>query len=308
MRTMFKNHRTRITLAFVCVLLCISLDARPSYAPVQLHERNGNEISRIKVTNPKDFSFAVFGDNKGNSSFFEPLIQDIDQDKGIAFAIDVGDLVNDGKTEQFHHFLNQVQRSTKIPFLTAIGNHDLSNNGSSNYRDVFGSTYYSFQVGQCSFFVLDATTEATFDKTERQWLENELSKAKGSRCRFVFMHVPLFDPRGSGFKKCFEERCRKDFSDLFKRYNVTHVFASHIHGYFSGVWEGIPYTITGGAGASLQGTDPGHFFHHYVKVHVDNGKVDLQVRRINRKNAVGTFYDRMCLLLYTLMKQLRFAR
>ena len=62
---------------------------------------------------------------------------------------------------------------------------------------------------------------------------------------------------------------------------MTHFFASHIHGYFSGAWEGVPYTITGGAGARLHGKDPEHFFHHYIKVHVSGSRLEMEVKRIN---------------------------
>jgi hypothetical protein len=64
---------------------------------------------------------------------------------------------------------------------------------------------------------------------------------------------------------------------------VTHVFAGHIHSYFSGNWDGIPCTITAGAGAPLYGTDPEHFFYHYLEVTLKEGKVSLQVQRIAEK-------------------------
>jgi hypothetical protein len=107
------------------------------------------------------------------------------------------------------------------------------------------------------------------------------------------MHVPVFDPRGSGFNKCLPEKDRKDLLDLFRSHEVSHLFASHLHGYFSGVWEGVPYTITGGAGARLQGTDPEHFFHHYTKVHVNNGKINIMVRRIDAENLILQCFDKM---------------
>lgn len=160
-------------------------------------------------------------------------------------------------------------------------------------REIFGPTYYSFHVGQGYFIVLDAVTETGFDKAERQWLVKELQRSQASTARFVFMHVPPFDPRGGKFHKCLPEKEQKDLLGLFRRYKVTHLFASHIHGYFSGVWEGVPYMITGGAGASLQGSDPKHFFHHYVKVHLRNGEANVMVRRINAEDGIGYLFDLM---------------
>lgn len=285
---MVREYPIKITLAFLCILSFIGLSFWNSYAPLSIHGWNKIETSRIKLSNPDDFTFAVFGDNKGNSSFFDPLLQDIRGDKEIAFAIDIGDLVGEGKRSQYRHFLDQVRENLTIPFLTATGNHDY-NNGFDHYTNIFGPTYYAFQTGQCSFIVLDTTNDSGFDKTQRQWLEDELKKAQDAKARFIFMHIPPFDPRGGG--SYLPERDRNDLQELFTRYRVTHLFTSHIHGYFSGVWGGIPYTISGGAGARLQGSDPQHFFHHYVKVRVNNGKVDLTIRRITAENVMVSFYD-----------------
>jgi len=287
-----KNVIIKIALASLFVLMFVGLKFWDSNAPVSIHDWNIKEISEIKLTDPADFAFAVFGDNKGNVSFFEPLLRDIDRNKEIAFAIDVGDLVGDGKREQYRRFLNQVHENLKIPLLATIGNHDL-NRGSGNYQEIFGPTYYAFQTGQAYFLLLDAITESGFDKAELSWLENELQKGQGFKARFVFMHVPPFDPRGNGFNKCLPEKDGNDLLDLFRRYKVTHVFASHLHGYYSGVWDGVPYTITGGGGAGLQGSDPQHFFHHYVKVHVNNEKVDMTIRRIDSQGVMANLFELM---------------
>jgi 3',5'-cyclic AMP phosphodiesterase CpdA len=289
MRKIFEEHPLRIGLACLFILSFIALQFWNCYAPLRISGWNSENLSQIKVVQPEDFTFAVFGDNKGNYSFFEPLLHDIARDKQIAFAVDMGDLVSDGKRRQFRRFLNQVQEDLKIPFMTAVGNHDLNGGGSDNYREIFGSTYYAFQVGQSYFIVLDATTEAGFDQTELKWLEEELKKAQASKVRFVFMHVPPFDPRGNGFHKCLNDG--KELLDLFKHYHLTHLFASHIHGYFSGVWQGVPYTITGGAGGKLQGDDPNHFFHHYVTVHVHQGMAETVVKRINPEGGIMRLFD-----------------
>jgi hypothetical protein len=289
-----KEHPIKIILAALCILAFLGITVWNSSAPVPIHNWNQKEASRITVADPNDYSFAVMGDNKGNRSMFEPLLRDIGRDKEIAFAIDDGDLVDKGTVGHYRRFLSQVRENLTIPFLTAIGNHDLDNNGShKNYEAIFGPTYYSFQVGQGYFIVLDAITEAGFDKAERRWLEQELQRGQAAKARFVFMHVPVFDPRGEPFHKALPDKDQKDLLDLFRRYKVTHLFASHLHGYFSGVGGGVPYTLTGGAGARLQGKDPAHFFYHYVKVNVRNGKAYVMVRRIDAANPVVFIFDLM---------------
>ncbi len=294
-KKILQGHPLKIILASLCILSFVGITVWNASVPVPIHDRNQKELSRIAVADPNDFSFAVMGDNKGNRSVFEPLLRDIGHDKEIAFAIDCGDLVREGRVGLYRRFLSQVQENLAIPFLTAIGNHDL-NKGSphtQNYQEIFGPTYYSFQVGQGYFIVLDATTESGFDTAERQWLENELQKGQASKARFVFMHVPVFDPRGGTFHKSLPDKDQKDLLALFRHYRVTHLFVSHLHGYFSGIWAGVPYTLTGGAGARLQGKDPEHFFHHYVKVHVSQGKADVMLRRIDAANTAVYFFDLM---------------
>jgi 3',5'-cyclic AMP phosphodiesterase CpdA len=264
-----------------------------SSAPVSINNRNQREISRITVGDPNDYSFVVMGDNKGNRSVFEPLLRDIARNKDVAFALDDGDLVDGGTVSHYRRFLDQVQKNLSIPVLVAIGNHDLNYGSNNNYQKIFGPTYYSFQVGQGYFIVLDAITEAGFDKTERVWLEKELRKGQSAKVRFVFMHVPIVDPRGGAYHKSLPDKDQKDLLDLFRRYKVTHLFTSHLHGYFSGVQAGVPYTITGGAGGSLQGKDPEHFFYHYVTVHVRHGKADVTVRRINAEAGAAYLFDLM---------------
>ncbi len=275
-----KNHSVHLIIASLFILGFVAFEIWDHYVPVSVQNRNQREISRIKV-DPANFSFAVFGDHKGHDACFEPLLRHVDHDKQIAFAIELGDLVRQGRRWFYRRLLNQVEKNLSIPFLAVIGNHDLYR-GSANYREIFGPTYTSFQIGQADFIFLNMSARFQFDKTQRQWLDNELQRSQASKLRFVFMHVPLFDPRGRPeFVKCLSEKDGKDLLDLCKRYNVTHLFASHIHGYFSGAWEGVPYTITGGAGAGLHGKDPQHFFHHYIKVHVSGDDVRMEVKHID---------------------------
>lgn len=279
-----RAHPIKTALAFLFVLSFLGLTSWNYYAPLPIHDRNKKELARVKVPDPDNFTFAVCGDNKGNKSIFVPLLKDINHSLEMVFVIDVGDLVPKGERRFYRRFLKDVQKNLAIPLITVIGNHDL-NNDSCHYEEIFGSTHYSFEIGRNYFIVLDATTENNFNKEEHKWLENELKKAHASKTRFVFMHVPPLDPRGDGFHKCLKDG--NDLLDLFKRYNVTHLFASHIHGYFSGKWDGVPYTITGGAGGGLQGSDPNHFFHHYITVHVEDQNADIMVRPIQaEKNMV----------------------
>ncbi len=55
------------------------------------------------------------------------------------------------------------------------------------------------------------------------------------------------------------------FTGLMSRYEVEHVFLGHIHAYSTAVYDGVPYTITGGGGAGLHDRfGPQGNIHNYV--------------------------------------------
>ncbi|MBI4794704.1 MAG: metallophosphoesterase [Deltaproteobacteria bacterium] len=276
----FKRQLLRIGLFVFCVLLLVAIECWDHFAPLPAHDWMATNLKKIKVNQQNEISFAVFGDNKNSFTTFEELLKHIDQDHDIAFALDLGDLVYDGEKEKYRYFFNQLRRNLHLPILTAIGNHELKENGRGLYYDIFGPFYYSFQIGNNYFIVLDDANEIGLDFWQSRWLEEELIKSQHFSTRFIFMHVPLFDPRGGMYKHCLPEREAHKLAVLFQKYRVTHIFASHIHGYFNGQWQGVPYTITGGAGAELYGIDPSHFFYHYLKVKVKDGTAQIQVHRL----------------------------
>jgi len=117
--------------------------------------------------------------------------------------------------------------------------------------------------------------------------------------KFVFMHVPPFDPRASEAEVDTDdqpEHCLNstDSADQFMRiardYHVDIVFASHIHGYFDVVRNGTRYIISGGAGAKLHGRDEARYFHHYLLVTVLGEDVRVDVRRVSirRPDVLGS--------------------
>ncbi len=239
---------------------------------------NYHQIQRIpKEEHP--FSFAVLGDNKNSFSTFQDILHDLDANRDrLAFAIDLGDLVFDGERAKYRIFYNQI-KDVQLPFLVAIGNHDIREEGRAEYYELFGPFYYAFTVGNARFIVLDDANQVRLDPSQMEWLKEELEDARALSFIFVFLHIPLRDPRPELSHSLGDEDQVEELLSLFRAYHVTRVFASHIHGYFTGEWEGVPYTITGGAGAELMGTDPEHYFYHYMVVNVDGGEVTISVIR-----------------------------
>ena len=276
------NKWLAVFLIFV-FLFSLGVKIHSMFSFPKISDRNYRQME--KVNKSKDnFSFAVFADNKNSVGTFDDLIKKVNDDKSISFSIDVGDLVYDGEKEKLRFFLNQI-KNFKKPLLTAIGNHELRDNGRGNYYDVFGRFYYSFSVGPAYFIVLDDANERNLDLWQMDWLKKELEKSKLYKYRFVFMHVPLYDPRGGPYKLLGHSLKNLNFAkrlnNLFDEYNLTMLFTSHIHGYFKGIWQKTPYIITGGAGAELAGGgDPKHYFYHYIKVSVSKNGVSYKIIRL----------------------------
>jgi 3',5'-cyclic AMP phosphodiesterase CpdA len=260
----------------------VGLGVVPGTLPAQ--DWNRKQLKEIEVAAGDNLTFAVLGDNRSNPAVHAQILQRMDRDPSLAFAIDLGDLVETGTVENFHNFLDQIRHNLHLPFLTVLGNHDLEKeHGAELYCRIFGPAYYSFQIKDNYFIVVNDAEKSGLGEAQRRWLKGELKKSQAYKTRLVFLHIPLFDPRGGENHHAMSEDTGRKLAALLRQYQVTHVFAGHIHSYFSGNWDGIPHTITAGAGASLYGTDPEHFFYHYLKVTLKEGKISLQVQRIADK-------------------------
>ncbi|MBX6422836.1 metallophosphoesterase [Thermosulfurimonas sp. F29] len=299
MRLPLKETR-KISLRFFVLLgvlgAILGLEFHEHVCTLSATDWNTLNLSKIRIKDPRDFSFAVFGDNQFSIYGFERLLRDIDRDPEISFVIALGDMVHSGSKISYFLFLDLIQKNLHKPLVTVIGNHELKGGGYLLYTRIFGRPYYSFRIGRTCFLILDdAARKVTI--RERTWLEGELRKSQ-DRCdhRLVFLHIPLYDPRPSEHH-CLPKKEAAFLSEVFRIYGVSHVFAGHIHGYFQGKWNGTPYTITGGAGAALYGEDPKHFFYHYLKVKVINGVLDVKVKRIPVPSP--KWFDHTLYLFYT---------
>ena len=279
MRKIFFNKYIVIILLLV-LAFALAIKIHSALSSLEVTNWNYDNLQNIDK-GQTDFSFAVFGDNKNSVTTFNNLIDRVNQDD-VVFGIDNGDLVYDGDIEKYNFFLRQIERFKK-PLLTSLGNHDILEGGRANYYDIFGPFYYSFQIGDSYFIVLDDANEKALDPTQMDWLKGELEKSQSYKYRFIVMHVPLFDPRQSGkaLEHALEDpEAAQQLNDLFDSNHVTMIFASHIHDYITGTWGATPYIISGGAGAEIYGGDTGEAIFHYVKVHVTEEGVTYEVVKL----------------------------
>ena len=281
-----------ILIAVGAIPILYSLVVFPN--PPHVRDWNYSELKKIAIMDNqrKSFSFAVFGDNKNSISVFNKLIKDINDDN-VSFAIETGDLIDnmfDGESE-YRTYVQQIKQFKK-PLLVIPGNHE-TEGSSGEYSRLFGRLYYSFPFGDAYFIGLDGSHEEGLGPQQFAWLKKELKQSRNYKYRFVFMHIPLYDPEAGEYQighSIVDKSASERLNALFDESQVTMVFTAHVHGYYTGRWHKTPFTITGGAGAELGGTDPSHFFNHYIKVDVSTDGVSYEVKKTNEYSNIVTLF------------------
>jgi 3',5'-cyclic AMP phosphodiesterase CpdA len=274
----------KLALLVLCILVLSVLGRADDKGPLPATNWNPAHLTQIKVSAAKPLTFAVLGDSRDHPKIFGRLLQEIDRDRGITFVVHLGDMVGKVDLGQYRTFFQEVRRNLHQPLLAVIGNHELyGEHGLELYHRMFGPDDYAFSLQNNYFIMLNDAAKEGMGAEQWRWLEAELKKSQAARTRLVFLHTPLYDPRGGDNHHCLGPEQAGRLLALLQKYRVSHIFAGHIHSYFAGTWGGVPYTITAGAGAPLYGTDPEHYFYHYLKVTVKGDKVQVQVRRLAKQ-------------------------
>jgi len=279
------KNRDKILLGVIAILIAWIIIL--NFISVGNGNWNEKQIQKINSENNSDkFCFAVLSDNQNGLLTFQRIFKDI-ENRNPTFAIDNGDIVENGDKEYYRFFYNEIKNS-RVPFLVNIGNHDIRENGRSYYFNTFGDFYYSFSYNNSLFILLDDANQKYIDKQQMEFLENELKK--DFKNKFVFMHVPAFTPTGFipiipkiikdsvNFEYSLSDKENsKQFTDLMEKYNVTIVFSGHLHGYFNETKNNILYITTGSSGGALLSTDPSHYFYNYANVCVNGNSVNYEI-------------------------------
>ncbi|MCX5649310.1 MAG: metallophosphoesterase [Planctomycetota bacterium] len=269
----------KATLFAACLAGYLAVDIWDDVAPVGTHDWIADQLKALHVADPGNFHFIVYGDNRGDNPPFASILDAIAADPSIAFVIGSGDLVKTEGKENFRQFIQQVHSRLRVPFIPAPGNHDLEDGGFL-WPKIMGPLNYSFRVGPHAFIVFDDNTADSLGESRMQWLERQLADTQDCDTRIVVMHIPLFDRANDILGHCIPEDLSRRLLEILHKGRVTYIFASHVHGYLKGDYEGIPYTISGGGGARLAGSDSERHFFHYLRVHLHHGRVDVEVRPV----------------------------
>ena len=225
------------------------------------------------MTDDDSINFYVFGDSQGYQGGIEQIVTAANLHRPD-FIFHCGDLTPFGQENQYQA-VKAVLDQSLVPVYTTIGNHDIKDGGGMLYEEYFGTSRYSFDIGQAHFTVFN-TSSGDVSSQEFSWLEQDLSQTEAD-FRFVFTHIPLFDPRTGGDHTFINSTTSTQLMLLFEEYEVDVVFTGHIHMYNETVVNGVRYVITGGAGASLYADEDNGRIYHYMNVTLHEGNLTIEL-------------------------------
>ncbi|MEM8688099.1 MAG: metallophosphoesterase [Pseudomonadota bacterium] len=104
------------------------------------------------------------------------------------------------------------------------------------YEKFFGQDCFSFEHSGTRFVVINSSLAGTgngLEKTQRQWLEQELAENADERL-FLFSHYPPFINSADEplHYDNYEQTSRAWLLDLVEEHNVEAVFCGHVHQFF----------------------------------------------------------------------------
>jgi hypothetical protein len=205
-----------------------------------------------------DSVVVVFGDTRtkvsGNIRINHLVNQSISkkimQLKPVA-VFHTGDIVFNGLKKSawvtFKKFFSIIIDSSR--FYPCYGNHELhSKTVSHDFSLPNNGKWYSVNIMNMHFVIIDNFSDYTKDSEQYLWLENDLNNYEKNKFCAVIMHLPVYSsgPHNTQIKKL-----RKNLVPLFEKYGVDLVFNAHNHCYEKAFSNGIYYITTAGGGAPM---------------------------------------------------------
>lgn len=194
-------------------------------------------------TSPLAFRFLLIADSHNdNQNLKKAIVQAKKTYPDIEFIVGLGDYTDVGTIAELTAAKKELDSATLRYFLVA-GDHDLwdSRNrqieAGSNFKQVFGLMYQSFDFNDFKFLLLDNSDNYRgFGEEQSKWITGQLENAKneGKKGVFVMLHEPLYHPSSDHYMGKVEKDLKSQAESLLyqlKQAEVKKVFAGDIHYY-----------------------------------------------------------------------------
>lgn len=204
--------------------------------------------SRPKVSSFKLLTLAdvQIGDSRDLTMLSQDIIENIKNHaqalNGHIIGISLGDLVWNAPG-LYGDYITQINR-IGVPVFSVIGNHDHNEKfkndieSDQDFRNAFGPTYYSCNIGDWHLVVLDDVFyrgvlnhndySGLITQQQLEWLKKDLSHVDKSKSILVGLHIPTI--RRNSTQKLDNNQA---LYDLLKDFHRVEILSGHQHNNFS---------------------------------------------------------------------------
>ncbi len=161
------------------------------------------------------------------SQLARTLNQAISASSDPSYILTLGDMTWDlywySNSYQFPQYVNTMNSALSIPFFHTMGNHDNDMNSVGDYSKAFrysreiAPTFYSFNLGQIHFIVMDnidyndvgtgselrGEYKKNYTAEQMAWLAKDLSYVDPSTPVFITSHAPVSHPSGTSWSNTY---------------------------------------------------------------------------------------------------------
>ena len=218
--------------------------------------KTGRDMSEYTIAMIGDAQMRGLGYDNSGEQFRDVVIPDMEKLKGENknfYAMHLGDVVYNIMSGYFDYV--DICSKASFPIFNMIGNHDFvpgssydQRLGTACYESYIGPTYYSFDIGDVHYIVLNDILKdfPSFDAkytsgiTDEQicWLENDLKFVPKNKTIAVCAHSLLF-MKGNAKR---EKHYRNFYAlrDMLAEYGKVYAWAGHSHVNWGGdyQWDG----------------------------------------------------------------------
>ncbi len=149
--------------------------------------------------------------------------------------------------------LSEALKANRFPTYTLRGTRDQA----KTYQAKLGKVPNAFTVNGTGFIFLD-NASGRLGADQHRWLVERFAQFREANVSrsFVFMHLPMVDPR-KGRNVAMKDRDEVlKLLQLFKQNQVAAVFTGNIPTVNQATWRGVPQVVVGGAYAMAVDVTP----------------------------------------------------
>ena len=181
-------------------------------------------VARLIQIPEKDTLKIVFtGDTQRFYDDVEDLVETVNALPEVDAVVITGDIADFGAALEYE-LINKQLKLLKVPFITAIGNHDCLANGTELYQDIYGPLNYAFTWNGIRFIVHNTNgREFNFNGhvPDISWMQQQVADTQNfDACIFV-SHVPPFN-------EDFDPSLEDAYTSLIRNAKNT-IFSSNGH-------------------------------------------------------------------------------